>query len=350
MTDGQSLLLLFAALYFIECLRWLPPRSYLLIGSGVSWAGRSAFQAVELRGGCPGLLGLLPPLQTHLVTLPWQWIPAEAGLELHVDARPPIVVPWQDIRPFIDGYVLHLGRTFRVRCLSDRHAGEALAQVERWLPLTQAEREADFLRHAAQTLKTDPLLAAAQTVSPRTRPLRFLGSIVFLWTFLVMAALYRWLGDGFVILGAAAGLFLFQFIQAVLFYRSATGLPYRFWKSLAAAVLPQHAMRAADPLADTTKHSPFHPLAARKLLGEEAWRKLALSFWKQARYQPSATAALQIQALASFFETQDIVAADLETAPERQGDSVTYCPRCQVQFQAGATVCKDCGGVELRPF
>lgn len=350
MTDGQSLLLLFAALYFIECLRWLPPRSHLLIGSGLHWTGRSAFQAVELRGGCPGLLGLLPPLQTHLVALPWQFIPAEAGLELHVDARPPLVLSWQDIRPMTDGSVLHLGRSFRVLCLSDRHAGESLAQVEKWLSLPQTERETDFLRYAAQTLETEPLLTAAETVSIRTRTLRFLGSAIFLWTFVVMAALYRWLGDGFVILGAAAGLFLLQFIQAVLFYRNASGLPYRFWKSLAAAVLPQHAMRAADPLADVIKYSPFHPLAARKLILEEAWKKLALSFWKQVRYQPSATAALQIQALESFFEIQGIAVADLETTPERQGDSVAYCPRCQVQFQAGATVCNDCGGVELRPF
>lgn len=350
MTDGQSLLLLFVALYLIESLRWLPARTHLLSGSGHRWGIQRPFQPLELAGASPTLLSVLPPLQAHLHTLPWQVIPAAAGVELHQDERRPQWLSWDQVTPSARGRSLHLSPKVRVRCLSEAHAHAAQQQVQRWLPMSVAEREADFLQYAEQTLTAAPVAAQASALTDQTRPMRHLGSLIFVWTFLVMVFLYRWLGDGGEILIAAAMLLALQFTQTFFFIRRSQGIAYRYWKALAIALLPQHAMRAADHLSDCPAHSPSHPLAARVLLGDEAWQQLARHFWKQARYLPSATADLQCKALQTFLEKAGLPLSELETAPAQQKGSAAYCPNCQAQFQAGANVCKDCGGVELRVF
>lgn len=351
MTDGQSLLLLFVVLYLIESLRWLPGRSWMLTGSGRRWQARQPFQPVEIAGGSPALLSVLPPLQTHLLTLPWLFVPSESGLEVFADdRRPPLLLPWTSLTPATEGRHLRLTTTCRVRCLSDRHAREAGAQIQRWLTLVPEAREQDFLDHARQTLAAQPLQDRASALQSQTRLLRHLGSLIFVWTFAVMAALYRWLGDSLEILIAASFLLLLQAVQAVLFYRRARGIPHRIWKSLATALLPQHAMRAADHLADVQTDHPSHPLAARPLLGDTTWRALALRFWKRIRYAPSVTSALQMQALETFFKSEGLAIEDLETPPVQQSGTEAYCPNCHAQFQAGATTCNDCGGIALKAF
>lgn len=189
-------------------------------------------------------------------------------------------------------------------------------------------------------------------MAQQTSGLRLMGNAIFLWTFVVLAALYRWLGDGVEILVAAGVLFLLQAVQAIQFYRLAAGVPWRFWKATACLLLPQHAIRAADPLGDAASAGgePAHPLAARKLMDKENWQQLAAQFWKRTRYQRSATADLQSRVLATWFEAQGVSTHSLEPAPERQGDSAAYCPSCQAQFREGTLACKDCDGVELRSF
>ncbi|HEY1081436.1 MAG TPA: hypothetical protein VGE29_04195 [Prosthecobacter sp.] len=354
MTEGQSLLLLFAALYSIESLRWLPPRSRLLLGSGkgTGWYSRPPFQPIELAGASPVLLAFLPPLQSHLGTSPWLAVPAAEGLEIQADTkRPPVLLPWEKVAPRLEDRTLHLGGGLQLRCLGEEHARQLQTLIQGWIPLPQAERESGFLHHAAATLAPAVLEQQAADLSQQTRTLRWLGSLIFLWTFGVVAGVYRWLGESTAVLAAAALLLLLQLTQAFLFYRAAraAALPHCFWKALAMALLPQHAMRGADPLCDALT-APSHPLAARNLLGDPAWRKLAAEQWKKTCYQAGATAPLQRQALEAFFQSQDLKPEDLEPAPERQPGSALYCPGCHAQFQAGATHCRDCGGVALRAF
>lgn len=351
MTDGQYLLLLFVALYLFESLRWLPPRSRLIVGSGLRWQIRQPFDATEIRGYSPVLESILPPLQTHLFTLPWLYAPAAGGLEIQPDQkRPPLLIPWATLKLHVDEQCLDLAPGQRLRFLSNTQAQHAKKQIQQWTTQTQAEREADFLQHAAATLAPAPLAAHAAELTQQTRSLRVLGSIIFLWTFGVLVGLYRWQGDSVLMLVGVGGLFLLQWCQAVLFFRKAKGLPYRFWKALAMALLPQHAMRAADHFSKPTDTETPHPLASYGLLAEDAWKKQALSFWRNTHYRKTATADLQSQALTTFFTQQGVALADLETIPTKLADSASYCPNCQTQFQAGTPHCKDCGGIPLRAF
>jgi len=350
MTDGQSLLLLFVALYLMECLRWLPARAYLIIGSRVRWRIQRPFQPIELAASCPTLLSFLPPLQTHFFTLPWQLIPAAEGLELHVDERQPYLLPWTEVKPEAQGRYVKLSHNQRVRCLSENHARAALKLVQTWSAMSEDERAKDFLSYAEQTLRTEPVQSLATHLANQTQLLRQLGNLIFVWTFILMVALYRWLGESVVVLWAAAGLLLLQLTQAFFFYRRSQGVSYRFWKALAMALLPQHAIRAADHLADVSGSVASHPLAARTLLTEEVWKQQARQFWKKARYRPSATANVQSRALGLFLEKEGVPLSELESAPAQQADSASYCPNCQAQFQISSGLCQDCGGVTLKPF
>lgn len=350
MTDGQSLLLLFVVLYLLEGLRWLPPSSQLLTGSGRRWQARAPFQPVMLAGRCPVLLSVLPPLQAHLPTLPWQLIPAAEGLEVHLDARRPLLLPWTSLQPAAEGRTLFLTAGIKIPYFHEEHAQYAQQQVIKWISQPQEIREADFLQHAAQSLLTAPLTARAEALTAQTRSLRHLGSFILVWTFLVIVSLYRWLGEGVAVLGAAGGLLLLQITQAVLLYRRAQGVPFRFWKALATALLPQHAMRAADHLCDVSLSAPAHPLATRELVGEEAWKQMAFRVWKKACYQPSATADLQCRVLEAYLKKAGLPVSEIDAAPPQQTGSATYCPSCQSQFQPGPSVCQDCGGIQLRPF
>jgi hypothetical protein len=43
-------------------------------------------------------------------------------------------------------------------------------------------------------------------------------------------------------------------------------------------------------------------------------------------------------------------AEDLLAPSQREGNSISYCPRCHCQFVVGAGQCPDCPGVELVEF
>lgn len=350
MSEGQSLLLLFVALYFIECLRWLPGQTYLILGSGRRWYWQRPFQALKLLGSCPALLSFLPPLRAHFTALPWQIVPAAEDLEFHGEAHRPQLLPWADLNVAVESRVLHLNHAHRIRFLSENDALLAQQQIQRWLKQTPTEREADFLSYAEQTLQTELVTDSADKITDQTRLLRSLGSLIFIWAFVVIVSLYRWFGDAEPVLWAGGFLIALQFTQAFFFYRRSQNLSYRIWKAVAIALLPQHAMRAADLLSDAHGASPSHPLAARALIGDGAWKKLAGQFWKQARYSTGRTAELQSRALEAFFAKQGVMVSELETVPPQQPGSASYCPSCQAQFQSGVSLCQDCRGVMLRAF
>jgi len=354
MTDGQWLFTIFAALYLIECARWVPGAVWMIAGAGRSWRVRRPLQHLEVAGRKLLLLPVLPPLRVHLLTLPWQFVPSTPGLEhLPQDGGAPFLIPWPELAPKAEGGLLHLSAGHHLR-LPDEGTATAWAQrLQGWSGLGAEAREKDFLKHARQSLDAAAIAAQAAALCARTRTLRLLGGVIFLWCFGVITAVYRWLGDGYEVLIAAGLLLLLLWVQAVVFWRATRKLDapvkHRFWKTLAIACLPQHAMRAADLLCHGQPITA-HPLAAKGLLDDTAWLRLARHFWKTIRHSQAASAALQTRALESFFKSHSIALEQLDETPEKQPGSAAWCPRCMAQFVDAQSVCKDCGGVQLKPF
>lgn len=355
MTDGQWLLLLFSALYAAECLRWVPGRAWVLGGPGGGWSLRRPLQHVALWGRHWVLLPVLPPLRTHLLLETWPCTPVEAGLELAAPegTTSPVCVPWADLKPQAEGASLHLAPGVKVPMLSEASALAWKTRLKEWAALPPEQRAAAFLKHARQTLDVRKVEQEADRTARATRRLRLLGTLIFITCFGVLAAVYRWLGEGLAVLGIAGGLLGLMWTQAVLFWRACgrqpTKVKFRAWKALAIALLPQNAMRAGDLLCGAGMVE-FHPLAARALLPEQAWLRLLRQTWKAAVHGLHPGDALRRQALEAFLKQEKIAEAMLEEVPERQPDSAAYCPRCLAQFRQVDAVCKDCGGLPLKPF
>jgi hypothetical protein len=150
-------------------------------------------------------------------------------------------------------------------------------------------------------------------------------------------------------------LLILLWTQAVIFFRVAgrergqSRVKYRFWKALAVAFLPQQAMRAADLLC-RAQACTAHPLAARELLEDQVWRKLAARFWNNLQHGRAKSAALQTRALEAFFRHQGLALTELEEVPVRNAGSAAYCPHCYAQFVDANVECRDCGDLALKTW
>lgn len=355
MTDGQSLLTLFALLFLAECLRLVPAGVRLLIVSGSHGALRRAFAPLDFAGRRLLVLPVLPPLPVHVVTQPWQLLPCENGLEvLDENGRPEALIMWANVKPVADGRVLRLGEGQRVLF---HHAELASAMAEKlhaWATMKAEARERDFEKHARSTLDAKALSAHLAESASLTRWLRGLATVISMLCFGLLPVVYRWLGDSLEILWAAGLLWVTMVCQAVVFWRVAARLQgvqvaHRFWKTLAMFLLPQFALRASDHILEA-RVLAAHPLAAWPSLKEEDRLKLARHFWKAACHSSAASTELQQRLLRAFWKQHEFDDEKLEEVPERQPGSAAYCPRCSAQFRDATMLCKDCGGVALKPF
>lgn len=351
MTDGQWLFILFLVLYLVESLRLQPKSAWLLTSSDRL---SRPFLPLDFFGRHLMLLPILPPLQTFANLRSWELIPCPTGLEV-IDPQNfrHQVLPWETLQPTLDNTKLILSAEHHLHCVNHTSAAALLERTLRWKSLSQAEREKDFLKLAAKSLDHVALCLGLTQISSQTRHLRLIGTLIFITCFGVMTVVYRRYGDGLEILIAAAILFTLQWIQAIVFWRSSgrlmTPIKHRFWKALACAFLPQHAMRAADHLCEALSPEA-HPLAAASNLKETAKLCLARSFGKIIRHTSAESAGLQQQAFADYLKAQKISEDQLLETPEKQPGSVAYCPHCSAQFRDPLARCKDCGDLELKAF
>lgn len=349
MTEGQALWLLFAALYLLECCVWLPEGMSLLTGSSGGWRARGTARLLKLGGRGLVFISALP--QALVVLERWRLLPAAEGLAVRGQEAPAACVPWAELRPAVEGKWLRLAPGTGLAFLDEPSARAAAERVRRWADLDAAAREGEFLREAGAALDTAALKARAEELAWETGPARVLARVLLLWCFGVIAGVYRWLGDGPEVLWLAGALVLLLWAQAWLFWRAAgpAGVRHRLGKTLAAAFLPQHAMRAADELC-LARRRECHPLAARALLAPEAWLGMARALWKEARYGGAPGAELERRALEAFFQAQGVALAELEPVPSREPGALAYCPRCLAQYHKPVAGCPDCGGLRLREF
>lgn len=355
MTDGQTLFAVFLLLYLLECLRLQPSTAWMAAGDQKSrWGVIRPWSRLQVAGGSPMLLSFVPPMRAHTVALPWLFIPADDGLRLRVAGAADITVPWDDLAPRAEEGTLHLNATTRTRLL---HPGHATAWAERltgWQKLAPEKRRAAFLKHARATLDTKQAEKTARDRARQTGWLRRQATLLFVWCFGLISAVYHRFGDGPMVLSVAGGLLVLQAAQCWLFLRVTRPLrgrvPHRGWRALGIAFLPQLAMRAADAVSLVPEAEPPHPLAWRGLLEEKTWQEAARQFWREARYVPGwpgqgEALPPEAEALRVFFEQENVAPEVYDPLP---GAKVPTCPRCGAEFNTGMTVCTDCGGVELR--
>lgn len=361
MTDGQLLFIVFAALYLIECVRWLPAPSWVCIeGDGGRWHFRRPSVNAGARGGGMFFLSPLQPCGTHVVMTPWIFVPAADGLLVRGEDGTATRIAWEKLDPHADDSLIVIPGHTPVLMPGHTLAAEWSARLCEWRGMDDAARTRAFLTHAAQSLDAGAFQKLGTALAARTRLLRGNGAMIFVWCFGVVSALHAWFGEDSRLWLALALLLVMQIVQAFLFVRATreavpggTTVAHRFWKALSITLLPQHSALAANQVCRACT-AAFHPLAAHGIVDDAAFIGHARRFWRLARYEGGARDedALPIEAVAlkRFFKSAGIDLATLDEAPARQPGSAKWCPRCHAQYQAGAHECPDCAGVVLREF
>lgn len=360
MTDGQLLFSVFAALYLIECLRWIPAHSWICVERAQGrWHFRRPSKNFAAHGIGAVLLAPLPPFRAHFVVMPWLFVPERDHLAVHHEGRATMRVAWDRINPRTEGGSIILAGLAVVRMTSESLAAEWCTRLHEWAAMPEMDREKSFLDHAAKSLDAERLKETAIALAGRTRSLRANAALILLWCFGGVSAIYAWYGETPLLWCALLALLGLQVTQAIMFWRATRGtdhrspVPHRFWKTLSAALLPQHSVRAADHICRAVPVVP-HPLAAMLLLDPVEFLADARRFWREARFrkgwQTNDALPLEAMALAQFFKSSHTGIATLEEGPPHDHTSLSFCPRCLAQFQLAAGECLDCEGVELQAF
>lgn len=354
MTDGQTLFAVFALLYLIECLRLMPAVAWMAAGASKSlWGVIRPWSKLHVAGGAPLLLCALPPMRAHAMALPWLFVPEENGLRVRLADDVMTTMGWESLQPRAEESTLHLDAAAKVTLASPALATTWARRLSEWRGLAPDKRRGAFLQQARMSLDTKAAEQAALEAARRSHGLRRMATVLFVWCFGVISVVYHRFGDGVIALSAGGVLLLLQWVQAWLFLRATRSLgelvPHRRWRALGVALLPQLAMRAGDAISFATDAEVPHPLAWKALLDEKQWLAHARQFWREARYVPGwqqkTLLSPEAEALRSFFSQERVAEGDYDPPP---AGKLPTCPRCGSEFMAGAAVCKDCGGVELR--
>lgn len=342
----------FALLYLFECLRLVPSTAWVAAGAEQSrWSIIRPWSRFQISGGSPLLLTPLPPMQAHTLALPWLLVPEHEALRVWLADGMSVRITWDKLSPRVEETTLHLDATTSLRLPSPALAQTWQQRLVEWRGMTPEQRHSAFIKHARTSLDTEAAATTAKAAAQRTRSLRLLATIHFIWCFGFITVVYRQFGDSLPVLIAALILLLLQFTQAWLFLRSTRTLtiPNRRWRALGIAFLPQLTLRAFDVVNLTTDHEPPHPLAWRSLMPADTWLPIARQFWREARYIPDwpqlEALPLEAEALKTFFLLEKIDAADYDPPNIVK---LPTCPRCSAEYQTGILTCTDCGGVELR--
>jgi len=318
MTDGQTLLAVFAAFYLMECLWIVPAQAWLAVGRDRVSRLLRPWDRFHIAGGSPVLLYPVPSPQVP--AMPWILVAEAAYLVLHRDDGTRESLDWAQIEPQASEKTLRLDASHTLRLPHAADATAWAALVTAWKALRPEQRRAAFLKHARQTLSLTE--AAAQSAAAgKTGTLATHGLLILAWCFVVIAPAYRLLGDSTRFLTLLAALPVLTFTQAFLFLRfiktHRLAVSHRFWRALGIALLPHLSARAIDLVCDALPRKVLlHPLAWADQPSKAVWLENARTFWRRAKYRPGWKTATELpadaQALESFFKAENIAIEDYD--------------------------------------
>ena len=380
MSEVQSLLLLLAAIYAVECLVWVPLGAVAF----TIWIGRPRWRqpgliAGNARGGFL-MSHPLPPLGAIVYgqQLPLSLSPDGVGSWnpacLNDARRPPQraqFMRWEDIREIatLGRKILVNDRLF-IKASSESYAlwlADWLRQV--W-KLPRERRSPAIGAWFTEQLDPERIAARWQDVQQRALPLRWLANGLFVSAF-VLTPLAIWQFGLLRCVWFIVGAILAQTVSAAILYHRAQKalLPgageERFTWFLTMLLAAPTAMRAHDILMRRTVEH-FHPLALAKVLCDAGpFQELARHVLRDLRFpiEPLAPGPAEMQAAVAW--SQSAWRAAVEAFLHQTGFSIeehlraparsepghlAYCPRCHAQFVVTEATCGDCGGRRLEKF
>lgn len=382
MSEVESLFLVLALLYCVECLGWTR-RGAVVFRTFLGGRWRTVHPSLHLGSQWGGLFFAhpLPPLGGLALSaqLPCSLSPdgllAFVATAANPGGRPPqrgSFLRWEQVESLAaDGKALKVNDAVWFKFSSAHAASQVAAALNRIRQLPHEQRSAAIREFFAAGLDADAARAQWLAVQPNARQLRQWANSLFVFMFLV-APVLNWqfgLKACWPVLGL--GWLAHTITIAVLFFRAHRRLypnagDERFTHFLTSLLAAPTAARAHDLLTRPLLE-PFHPLAvAQVLLDAAGFRAVAQRTLRELRHPalpvcPAGNAGAEAverfsrEIMRELSETM-IRRAGLEPAallaPPVALDATcqSYCPHCEGQFTAMTGVCADCGGLQLEPL
>jgi hypothetical protein len=386
-SDGQTLLLILALLYLTECLIWVKKQSVAFvspfprrwrIAAPISWLGNA--------NGAMLILNPLPPpgrvFLSHLmpVSISPSGVCAFNSQTLPSGVRPATqtgeFLPFSAItQSATDGPYLVLNGQKFVKCATPKQAKALASLIEAVSTAKVSKREALVRSWVTKQFDARAATRVWSEAEESIGVVRWACSISFGFMFFGTPVLVMLFGLERLIIPLGVGILALAMQIAFLFYRAHRKLypaesQERLESLVKMIVCPPVSLRAADVL---TKNllAEYSPVAvANVLTGAKAGtrapvNRFVLDFVLDLQHplkhevtDEEAAETITWMNAAQLKACLEHVQRDAKTKLEsllqttqREGDSVSYCPRCRVQFVVGADdECPDCPGVGLVAF
>lgn len=377
MSDGQTLLLVLVLLYLSECVIWVKRQSVAFVpASDRRW--RVAVPRPWLGNASGGFLFLnpLPPtgqiFLSHLapISISPSGICAFNLQTLPSGARSPAqtgrFIAFREINnSSTDGVYLLVNKERFAKCATSRQARTLATLIGVMSKASPAKREALVPTSIIKQFDTDEAAAALRNGEAIIKPIRWVSAILFLFLFIATPILVVFFGLQSLIIPSAIVMFVLTILTGVLFYRAHRKLypdetSERFESLVKMILCPPVSIRAADIL---TKNLLAHysPIVLAGLGNSEQQfvRAFILDLQHPLKHEVvdetaqntiNWAAGEQLDICLEHVKNGRYAKAELFAPMRREGNSISYCPRCGCQFVVHSVECSDCPGVELVTF
>jgi hypothetical protein len=382
-SDGQTLLFILALLYFTECLIWVKKQSVAFVSlSGRRWRLATPIAWLGNANGAMLILNPLPPpgrlYVTHLlpISISPSGVCAFNSQTLPSGARPATqtgeFLPFSAIKTFgTDGAYLVLNEQKFARCATAREAKALASIIEKVSAAQVSKREALVRSWIIKQFDARAATRLWREADESINVIRWACSMFFVFMFVGAPILVTLYGLDQLIIPLAVCIIALAVQIAILFFRAHLKLyraesQERLESLVKMIVCPPVSLRAADLLTRNllAGYSPIvvaNVLAGAGATGQQFARDFVLDLQHPLKHEVTDEKAsetirwmnaAQLKACLEHVERDGKVKVEsLLQATQREGESVSYCPRCGVQFVAGAgDECPDCPGVGLVAF
>jgi hypothetical protein len=380
MSEGQTLLLILILLYLTECLIWVKRESVAFVSRmGGRW--RLTVPPSWMGNANGGILFLnpLPPagrvFLSHLspISISPSGICAYNLQTLPSEARSPgqtgHFLPFNKItRSTNDGVYLIVNEERFAKCATARQARTLAKLIGEMTKASAAKRERLARNWISKQFAMDDAAARLREGNAVIKPMRALSLILFLFLFVVTPVLVTSFGLMRLIIPVAAVMVILAVLIGILFYRAHKQLfpaetSERFENLVKMILCPPVSIRAPDIITRNLLAEYSQSVVANLLTGsseQQFVRAFILDLQHPLKHEVSDetaektiawTAAEQLNVcLEQVKAGRYLEAGDLEAPRQREGNSISYCPRCRCQFVVSAVECPDCPGVVLVDF
>ena len=379
-SEGQTLLILLVLLYLSECVIWMKRHSVAFI-SGLGGSGRVAFAHQWLGNANGGILFLnpLPPagkvFLSHLspISISPSGICAFNLQTLSAGSKSTNqsgrYLSFAEIKQASnDSAHLLVNKEKFTKCATAGQARNLATLISAMIKAASAKREALARSWIEKQFDVNEASVRLRDGRKSIKMIQSVTWIFFLFLFLVVPLQVSISGLVYLLLWVALLMIIFAVRIGTLYFR----VHKRFYPEekteriesmVKMIVCPPASMRAADLLTRNLL-AAYSPVVLAELLTQNRARQFVRAFVldllhplkhevvdENARSVINWTAAEQLKACLEYLQGGPFGNPEELLAPaQREGNSISYCPRCGCQFLVHSVDCPDCPGVALVAF